>query len=41
MEIERKNNVKVITIDVSDDFNNEKIMKNIINKIKNEFVGVW
>ena len=46
MEIERKNNVKVITIDVTDDFNNEKIMKNIINKIKNELgvgvgVGVW
>ena len=38
MEIERKNNVKVITIDVTDDFNNEKIMKNIINKIKNELL---
>lgn len=38
MEIERKNNVKVITIDVTDDFNNEKSMRHIINRINNELL---
>ena len=38
MEIERNNNVKVLTIDVTDDFDNEKVMRHIITRINNELL---
>ena len=38
MEIERNNNMKVLTIDVTDDFDNEKVMRHIITRINNELL---